>query len=134
MNPQIEIAGRKIGIDYNPLVIAEIGINHGGSLEVAKQMVDTAIDSGIEIIKHQTHIVEDEMTQEANKDIVAYFGKTIYELMDGCALDELEELELKLYIENKGAIFISTPFSRAAAKPTRATASSWGPYQLRRPP
>ena len=71
MNTHIEISGRKIGIDFNPLVIAEIGINHGGSLEVAKQMADTAIDAGIEIIKHQTHIVEDEMSSEANKEHVA---------------------------------------------------------------
>ncbi len=115
MNPTIEIAQRKIGYDYNPLIIAEIGINHGGSLDVAKHMVDTAVNSGIEIIKHQTHIVEDEMSQEANKDKVGYIGKTIYELMDDCALNEQEEFELKKYVESKGSIFISTPFSRAAA-------------------
>jgi len=115
LNPIIEIAGRKVGYEYDPLVIAEIGINHGGSLDVAKHMVDTAVDSGIEIIKHQTHIVEDEMSQEANKDKVGYIGKTIYELMDECALNEQEEFELKQYVENKNAIFISTPFSRAAA-------------------
>ena len=50
LNQKITIAGREIGYDYDPLVIAEIGINHGGSLEVAKLMVDTAIDSGIEVI------------------------------------------------------------------------------------
>ena len=115
MNPRIEIAGRKVGYDYNPLVIAEIGINHGGSLDVAKHMVDTAVSAGIEVIKHQTHIVEDEMSQEANKDKIGYIGKTIYELMDECALNETEEFELKQYIESKRAIFISTPFSRAAA-------------------
>jgi len=115
LNPIIEIAGRKVGYEYDPLVIAEIGINHGGSLDVAKHMVDTAVDSGIEIIKHQTHIVEDEMSQEANKDKVGYIGRTIYELMDECALNEQEEFELKQYVENKNAIFISTPFSRAAA-------------------
>ena len=115
MNKSIEISGRKIGYDYKPLVIAEIGINHGGSLGVAKQMVDTAVNSGIEIIKHQTHIVDDEMSQEANRDKVDYLGKTIFELMDECALNEQEEIELKNYVESKGAIFISTPFSRAAA-------------------
>ena len=41
-NNFIQIGNRKIGIDYPPLVIAEIGINHEGSLKVAKQMVDTA--------------------------------------------------------------------------------------------
>ena len=115
MNPTIEISGRKIGYDYNPLVIAEIGINHGGSIDVAKHMVDTAVSAGIEVIKHQTHIVEDEMSQEANKDKIDYIGKTIYELMDECALSESEEFELKEYVEKSGAIFISTPFSRAAA-------------------
>jgi N-acetylneuraminate synthase len=62
MNPYITISGRKIGIDYPPLVIAEIGINHEGSLTVAKEMVDAAHRAGVEVVKHQTHI-EDEMTQ-----------------------------------------------------------------------
>ena len=39
-NPYIEISGRKIGLDFPPLVIAEIGINHEGSIEVAKEIVD----------------------------------------------------------------------------------------------
>ena len=78
-------------------------------------MVDTAIESGIEIIKHQTHIVEDEMSQEATKKKVGYLGKTIFELMNECSLNEQQEFELKQYVEDKGAIFISTPFSRAAA-------------------
>ncbi|MDB4037939.1 N-acetylneuraminate synthase family protein [Candidatus Thioglobus sp.] len=115
INPYIEIGSRKIGYDFEPLVIAEIGINHGGSLDLAKHMVDTAVSSGIEVIKHQTHIVQDEMSQEANRDKVGYLGKTIFELMDECALNEQQEFELKEYVENKGAIFISTPFSRAAA-------------------
>ena len=50
-----------------PLVIAEIGINHEGSLEVAKEMVDAAFRAGVEIVKHQTHIVEDEMSGAAKK-------------------------------------------------------------------
>ncbi|ADO04056.1 N-acetylneuraminic acid synthetase [Helicobacter pylori Cuz20] len=44
---------RKIGINYTPLVVAEIGINHNGSLEIAKLMVDAAKEAGIEVIKHQ---------------------------------------------------------------------------------
>lgn len=67
MNPYIEIAGRKIGQDFPPLVIAEIGINHEGSLQVAKEMVDLAHRAGVEVVKHQTHIVEDEMADAAKK-------------------------------------------------------------------
>jgi len=42
MNNFVEINGRKIGEDFKPLVIPEIGINHNGSLVEAKKMVDAA--------------------------------------------------------------------------------------------
>ncbi|MFL9831967.1 N-acetylneuraminate synthase [Flavobacterium sp. ST-87] len=116
MNPHIEIAGRKIGLDYPPLVIAEIGINHEGSLKVAKQMVDAAHRAGVEVVKHQTHIVEDEMSGAAKKVIPGNADVSIYEIMERCALNEEDELELKNYVQSKGMIFISTPFSRAAAE------------------
>jgi N-acetylneuraminate synthase len=116
MNPYIEIAGRKIGLDYPPLVIAEIGINHEGSLQVAKEMVDAAYRAGVEVVKHQTHIVEDEMTGAAKKVIPGNADVSIYEIMERCSLNEADELELKNYVESKGMIFISTPFSRAAAE------------------
>ncbi|WP_281238878.1 N-acetylneuraminate synthase family protein [Flavobacterium praedii] len=116
MNPFIEIAGRKIGPDYPPLVIAEIGINHEGSLEVAKEMVDAAQRAGAEVVKHQTHIVEDEMSGAAKKVIPGNADVSIYEIMERCSLNEADELELKMYVERKGMIFISTPFSRAAAE------------------
>jgi N-acetylneuraminate synthase len=115
MKPYIEIAGRKIGLDCPPLVIAEIGINHEGSLAVAKQMVDAAKRAGVEVVKHQTHIVEDEMSGAAKKVIPGNSNVSIYEIMERCALNEADELELKKHVESNGMIFISTPFSRAAA-------------------
>ena len=112
--PEFSIEGRKIGIEYDPLVIAELGINHGGSLEVAFQMVDAAARAGVEIIKHQTHIVEDEMNRQAKKVIPSHTKESIYEIMEKCSLNEKEEAELQNYVKSKGIIFISTPFSRAA--------------------
>lgn len=112
--PVFEISGRKVGLEYDPLVIAEIGINHEGSLETAYQMVDAAIKGGAEVIKHQTHVVEDEMSEEAKKVIPGNADVSIYEIMARCALNEQDEIELKEYVEKRGAIFISTPFSRAA--------------------
>ena len=111
----MKIENRIIGKDYPPLVIAEIGINHEGSLDVAKQMVDAATLSGAEIIKHQTHVVEDEMSPVAKDVIPGNADVSIYEIMERCALSYDEELELKNYVESKGLIFLSTPFSRAAA-------------------
>jgi N-acetylneuraminate synthase len=111
----LNIAGRLIGDDYPPLVIAEIGINHEGSLQTAYGMVDAAYRAGAEVVKHQTHIVEDEMSKAARKVIPGNADVSIYEIMQRCALNEEDEKQLKRYVESKGMIFISTPFSRAAA-------------------
>lgn len=113
--PYIEISGRKIGYDFPPLVIAEIGINHNGSLQTAMEMVDAASFAGVEMIKHQTHIVEDEMSSAAKYTIPGNASISIYEIMRNCALSEKEEYALKSYVESKKMIFISTPFSRTAA-------------------
>jgi sialic acid synthase SpsE len=110
----IKIGNRKIGSSFRPLVIFELGINHNGSLKLAKKIVDDAIKAGAEIIKHQTHIPEDEMSLEAKKIIPINANKNIYDLIEDCSLNEAEELKLKKYVEKKGAIFLSTPFSRKA--------------------
>ena len=59
----------EVGHGCRPLVIPEIGINHNGSLTVAKEMVYAAYQSGARIVKHQTHIVEDEMSSAAKSVI-----------------------------------------------------------------
>ena len=115
MLPEIEIAGREIGPAHPPLVVAEIGINHEGSLAVAMEMVDAAARAGVEVVKHQTHIVEDEMSGAARQVVPGNADVSIYEIMQRCALSEDDERQLQEYVESKGMIFISTPFSRAAA-------------------
>ena len=115
MATEFKINNRIVGYEHEPLIIAEIGINHGGSLDVAIQMADSAIDSGAEVIKHQTHIIEDEMSDEAKLIIPDNADKSIYEIMLECALSEEDEFKLMQHVIAKKSIFISTPFSRAAA-------------------
>lgn len=112
---EFKLGNRNIGYNHKPLVIAEIGINHNGSIDLAKKFVDAAYYAGVEVVKHQTHVIEDEMTSEAKKVVPGNSDKSIHQIMSECALDESDEMELKKYIESKGMIFISTPFSRAAA-------------------
>ena len=111
----MNIGSRCIGDNEPPLVIAEIGINHGGSLDVAKSMVKAAYKAGAECIKHQTHFVEDEMTEEAKSIFPPNADISIWEVMETCALSRDEEISLKNHTENLGMIYISTPFSRSAA-------------------
>lgn len=111
---EFNIAGRPIGDQHLPIVIAEIGINHEGSLDTAISMAEAAIEAGAEIVKHQTHVVEDEMSDEAKAVIPGNADVSIYEIMARCALSEADERSLMKHVLQRGAIFISTPFSRAA--------------------
>ena len=60
----MKLGNRSSSPNEPPFVIAEIGINHDGNLGVTKNMVDLIASSGGECVKHQTHSIEDEMTEE----------------------------------------------------------------------
>jgi sialic acid synthase SpsE len=113
MKPSFTINNRHIGVEYPPLVIAEIGINHEGSFQKAIQMVDDAYRAGCECVKFQSHVIEDEMIP--NNVIPGNASESIWDIMSRCAFSEEQEQKLKEYVESKGLIFLSTPFSRAAA-------------------
>src|SRR4029453_962080 len=81
---------------------------------VAREMVDAAARAGVEVLKHQTHVVEDEMSGAARHVVPGNADISIYEIMARCSLSESDEIQLKDYVESKGMIFMSTPFSRAA--------------------
>jgi sialic acid synthase SpsE len=110
---RMRIRGRVIGDDEPPLVIAEIGINHEGDMDKARRMVDAAIAAGCECVKFQCHVIDDEMIP--NDVVPGNATDTIWNIMARCALSEHDDRELKRRVEDAGAIYLSTPFSRAAA-------------------
>jgi N-acetylneuraminate synthase len=111
----MKINKRVIDKHHAPFVIPEIGINHEGNMEKAYQMIDDAFCSGAEVVKFQSHVIEDEMIPAAQQVIPGNADVSIYDIMARCALTLDEEKELKRYVEQKDMIFLSTPFSRAAA-------------------
>ena len=113
---EINIGGRLVGDAHPPLVVAEIGINHEGSIDLAIALADAAINAGAEVIKHQTHVIDDEMSSEAKAIIPGNAEISIFEIMQACALNEADERKLMNHIVSRKGIFISTPFSRQAAE------------------
>ena len=111
--PAFSLAGRDVGRQYPPLVIAEIGINHEGSFDKAARMVEEAARAGCECVKFQAHVIEDEMIP--NDVVPGNARESIWEIMKRCALSEQQDAELKRRVESLGMIYLSTPFSRAAA-------------------
>jgi sialic acid synthase SpsE len=111
----MKIGKRLVDSSQPPLVIAEIGINHGGSIDTALRMADLAAQSGAECLKHQTHFPDDEMTSEAKAIHPPNASQSIWDVIEAAALTPDEEIRLKEHVESLGMIYISTPFSRKAA-------------------
>jgi sialic acid synthase SpsE len=107
------IQDRVIGDDSPPLVIAEIGINHEGDPGKARRMIDDAVAAGCECVKFQCHVIDDEMIP--NDVIPGNATESIWNIMARCALSEDDERMLKRHAEDAGVMYLSTPFSRAAA-------------------
>ncbi len=112
---EITIKKRKIGANYAPFVIAEVGINHEGDMAKAKKMIADAARAGAECVKFQHHVIEDEMAPAAKKVVPGNANVSIWEIMERCALTKADHKELKQYCEKLGIIYLCTPFSRAAA-------------------
>ena len=113
MAKKIEIIDRLVGEDYDPLVIAEIGINHNGDFNKAKKMIRDLHECGAECVKFQCHIIDDEMIK--NDVIPGNTNEPIWKIVERCSFNEEQEIELKKLVESLGMIFLSTPFSREAA-------------------
>ena len=97
----IKIGKRKISSNNKPLIVAEVGINHFGSLKLAKKIVDQIKKCGAEAVKVQIHIPDEEMSEEAKKIKPGNSNKNIYKIIKENSLNLNEELKLKKYIEKK---------------------------------
>ena len=96
-------------------IIAEAGVNHNGSLEMAKSLVDVAADAGADFVKFQTFKAEKLVTADAGK--AEYQKKNMngsdssqFQMLKNLELSEEDHRELMDYCERKGIRFLSTPF------------------------
>ena len=110
----MRIGGREVGEGHPPFVIAEVGINHNGDVNLARQMVHAAKEAGAHCIKFQTHITAKEMihTQMTPGSISK---EPLWNIIERCELTAAEERAVKQLCDEVGILFLSTPFSREAA-------------------
>ncbi len=115
----IDIAGRLVGPGYPCLVIAEAGVNHNGRLDLARQLVDVAVQAGADAVKFQTFTAETLATVSAPKaryqaDAVGVDGSQ-YEMLQKLELSSDDHADLAAYCRTKGILFLSSPFDEASA-------------------
>jgi len=98
-------------------IIAEAGLNHNGSMKIAKQLIEVAVDAGVDAVKFQkrtVNILATKETLDAADDRFPEFGSTYREIREHLELDLEQYIELKQYSESKGLDFIVTAFDEEA--------------------
>ena len=100
-------------------VIAEAGLNHNGSIDIAKELIQIASESAADAVKFQKRTVDilatnNYLDQEDNR--FPSFGKTYREIREFLEFNLSEYIELKEYSKERGLDFIVTPFDTDALK------------------
>ena len=99
-------------------VIAEAGLNHNGSVRIAKQLIDLAVAAGADAVKFQKRTVDKlavKSTLDAPDDRFPEFGKTYREIREFLEFDMAQYKEIKKHAEDQGLDFLCTAFDPEAA-------------------
>lgn len=109
MNKKIQIGNRLIGNSQPCFFIAEIGINHNGSVDIAKQLIDVAVDCGCDAVKFQKRTIDVVYTQEElERPRPNHFGKTNGDLKRGLEFGYNEFKQINEYCKQKNIIWIAS--------------------------
>ena len=117
MKNYFQISDFEVGDSLNPYIIAEIGVNHEGSMELAKRLIDEALAGGAHAAKFQSY----KAAKIASINSPAYWDTTkestdsqfkLFQKYDG--FDEEDYVELARYCDEVGIHFMSTPFDLEA--------------------
>ncbi|QKF61906.1 N-acetylneuraminate synthase [Campylobacter curvus] len=101
-------------------IIAEAGVNHNGSIELAKKLIDIAVKAGVDAVKFQTF--KTELCISKNADKAEYQKKTTdtnetqFEMIKKLELNQRAHEELLAYCDKKNITFLSTPFDSESIK------------------
>ena len=109
MTKTVKIADKHIGDGYPCFIIAEIGINHNGSVKLAKKMIDIAVTTGCDAVKFQKRTVDVVYTkEELAKERKSVFGNTNGDLKRGLEFGEAEYKEIDEYCKRKGILWFAS--------------------------
>lgn len=119
MGRVVELSGRPVGRGESIFLIGEIGVNHNGDVGIARKLIDSADELGLDAVKFQSF--------RAERLVLKGTSKTDYQLnttgVEGDQFGMLKSLELSQgeihelmgYAENKGLVFICTPYDPLSA-------------------
>lgn len=113
-NPEISAGSIKIGHKHPVYIIAEAGVNHGGDLNVARQLIDIAAEAGADAVKFQAFRTENLILKNVEKapyqQQTTSAGESQFDMLKKLELKREQYSELKAYCAEKGVGFLITPF------------------------
>lgn len=116
---KITIGHKRIGPHEPVFIIAEAGVNHNGDAEMARQLADIASEAGADAVKFQTFRSDQVATPSAPKADYQLratdAGQSQQEMLKALELSHEDHISLRDHCQNKGLIFLSTPFDEGSA-------------------
>jgi N-acetylneuraminate synthase len=111
----IKIGNHNIGYDLPCYLIAEIGINHNGDVEIAKKLIDLAVENGFHAVKFQKRTVDVVYSAvELDKPRESPFGTTNSDLKRALELDEEDYRAIDVHCKARGITWFVSPWDEAS--------------------
>ncbi len=111
----VRIGDKVVGDGYPTFVVAEIGINHNGSLETAKKLIDVAVEAGCDAVKFQKRTIEVVYTSEdLARPRESVFGDTNGDLKRGLEFGQKEYEEIDAYCKEKGILWFASTWDEGS--------------------
>ena len=115
MSKCVKIADKTIGEGFPCFIIAEIGINHNGSVALAKKMIDIAVTTGCDAVKFQKRTVDVVYTkEELAKERKSVFGNTNGDLKRGLEFSKEQYKEIDKYCKERGILWFASCWDEAS--------------------
>lgn len=113
-NPSVSLGGKLVGGGQEVFVIAEIGLNHNGSVEVAKELIDEAVAAGCSAVKFQTYKTASRISKKikANKyaEELVDLEDSLFAMLEKCEFTAEDFVEVFRYAKEKGIVCFAAPF------------------------
>lgn len=110
----ISMGGRSIGPGHPCFIIAEVGVNHNGDFDLARRLVDVAVEAGVDAVKFQTgdpkRVVSDSTPKAEYQRVHTGTHGTMMDVLKDIVLSYDNFARIKEYCDSAGMLFLSTPF------------------------
>jgi len=114
-NKNIKVGNTLVGQAQHCYIVAEIGINHNGSLDIAKKLIDVAVDSGCDAVKFQKRTIEIVYSkEELSKPRESPFGTTNGDLKKGLEFGMEEYSAINKYCKEKKITWFASCWDEAS--------------------